>query len=65
MKALETKDTKGLFFLVGEDFQACPSLKSEAARKSFFAILRHFQKIKEVRGPGPILRYAVRPNFSY
>lgn len=60
MKALETKETKGFYFLVGEDFQSCPSLKSEASRRSFFTILRHFQKIKEIRGPGPILRFAVR-----
>nr|ACO11225.1 Spindle and kinetochore-associated protein 1 [Caligus rogercresseyi] len=58
-KKLETKDTKGVFFLVLEDFRTCPSFKTDSSRKIIFTILRHFKKMREIRGPGPIVRYAV------
>ncbi|TRY70394.1 hypothetical protein TCAL_13201 [Tigriopus californicus] len=57
MKALETKETRGFQFLVSEDLKSTTHLKSESARKSIFTILRHFKRVKEVRGPGSILRY--------
>ncbi|XP_040568647.1 uncharacterized protein [Lepeophtheirus salmonis] len=59
MKKLETKETKGLCFLVMDDIKALPSFKTDSSRKSIFSILRHFHKIKEIRGPGSIVRYAV------
>ena len=60
MKAQENRDTtKGVYFVVGEDMKGCAILKGESARRSIFAILRHFQRIKEIRGPGPIIRYAI------
>jgi len=62
MKTLETKDTKGKFFLVNEDFKKCAALKSESNRRSFFPVLRHCKRIREIRGPGAILRYATISN---
>merc|ERR1711894_91488 len=58
MKALENRDTKGSYFIVMEDLGSANSLKTEAQRRSIFAILRHCQRIKEIRGPGQVVRYA-------
>ena len=59
MKSLETKEAKGFRFVVADDLRGAPTLKSEGQRKNIFTILRHFQRIKEIRGPGQILRYAI------
>nr|ACO15353.1 Spindle and kinetochore-associated protein 1 [Caligus clemensi] len=59
LKKLETKETKGVFFLVLDDIKGINSFKTDSARKSIFSILRHFKKIREIRGPGPLIRYAI------
>ena len=59
MKALETKETKGTYFIVGDDLRSAPMLKMEGQRRNIISILRHFQRIREIRGPGQILRYAI------
>ena len=59
MKSLETKEAKGCRFVVADDLRSAASWKSEGQRKNIFTILRHFQRIKEIRGPGQILRYAI------
>ena len=59
MKSLETKETKGVYFVVADDLRGAPTLKSEGQRRNIFSILRHFQRTKEIRGPGQVLRYAV------
>jgi hypothetical protein len=59
MKTQESRETKGLFFVVSEDLKNAESLKSESARRTVSAILRHLQLIRVVRGPGSIVRYAV------
>ena len=59
MKSLETKEAKGFRFVVADDLRSAASLKSEGQRKNIFTILRHFQRIREIRGPGQILRYAI------
>jgi hypothetical protein len=61
MRALETRETKGLSFLVSEDFKTSSYLKSEANRRNIFTILRHCQRIREIRGPESIVRYSVLP----
>merc|ERR1711894_750426 len=58
MKSLETKERKGFYFVVAVDLRGAPSLKSEAQRRNIFTIMRHFQRMKEIRGPGQIVRYA-------
>ncbi len=60
MKTQETRETKGFYFVVAEDMRNAKTLKSEAARRSFFTILRHFQLVKEIRGTaGSQMRYAI------
>jgi len=59
MKSLETNETKGLYFVVVEDLKSASSLKTEAQRRCIFALLRHCHRIKEIRGPGTKIRYAV------
>ena len=59
MKSLETKETKAFYFVVADDLRGAASLKSEGQRRNIFSILRHYQRIKEIRGPGQILRYAI------
>jgi len=59
MKSQESRDTRGIYFLVADDLKKCDQLKTESARRNVFAILRHFQLIREIRGPGSIIRFAV------
>ena len=59
MKSQESRDTRGTYFLVADDLKKCDQLKTESARRNVFAILRHFQLIREIRGPGSIIRFAV------
>jgi fructose-1,6-bisphosphatase len=59
MKSLETKETKGFFFVVADDLRGASNLKSEGQRRTIFSILRHFQRIKEIRGPAQLVRYAM------
>ena len=57
MKSLETRETKGRYFLVADDFKAVQSLKSESNRRILFPILRHCHRIKEIRGPASVVRF--------
>jgi len=58
MKSNETRDTRGFFFVVADDLKNSETLKSEASRRVIFTILRHFQLIREIRGPLSLVRYA-------
>ena len=58
MKSTETRDTRGVFFVVADDLKNSETLKSEASRRVIFTILRHFQLIREIRGPLSLVRYA-------
>ena len=62
MKSQESRDTRGIHFLVAEDLKTSDTLKTESARRNIFAILRHYQLIREIRGPGSIVRFAVNMN---
>lgn len=57
LRAQETKDTKGLSFVTSEELKNCAHLKSETNRRNLLTILRHFGKIREIRGPGSIVRF--------
>ena len=59
MKALETRETRGFFFLVSDDLKAAATLKAEAARRSVCTILRHCHRMREIRGPPAVVRFAV------
>jgi len=56
----ESKETKGRHFVVADDLKQQPTLKSESNRQKIFTILRHVQRVQEIRGPGSIHRYCVR-----
>lgn len=58
MKHQETRDTRGVFFVVADDLKNSSTLKTEASRRGIFTIFRHFQLIREIRGPLSLVRYA-------
>ncbi|XP_068279836.1 spindle and kinetochore-associated protein 1 [Nyctibius grandis] len=54
----ETKDTKGQFFVVEADIKEFTPLKVDKRFHSILNILRHCQRVREVRGSG-LVRYAI------
>ncbi|XP_060092156.1 spindle and kinetochore-associated protein 1 [Heteronotia binoei] len=54
----ETKDTKGEFFIVEADVEEFTQLKADKRFYSILTILRHCQRVKEIRG-SRLVRYAV------
>ena len=58
MKSQETRETRGVFFVVAEDLKSYDSLKSESSRRTIFTIFRHLRLIYECRDKS-LVRYAV------
>lgn len=59
-RELETAETKQLRFLVEGDLTGKGGpFGSRRTAASFFMLMRHCGKIREIRGPGSIVRYAV------
>ncbi|NXT04165.1 SKA1 protein, partial [Prunella fulvescens] len=54
----ETKDTKGVFFIVEDDIKEFTQLKLDKRFHSILSILRHCQRVKEIRSSG-LVRYAI------
>ncbi|NXS10595.1 SKA1 protein, partial [Neodrepanis coruscans] len=54
----ETKDTKGEFFIVEADFKEFTQLKLDKRFHSILSILRHCQRVREVRG-SRLIRYII------
>ncbi|NWH38883.1 SKA1 protein, partial [Chloropsis hardwickii] len=54
----ETKDTKGLFFIVEDDIKEFTQLKVDKRFHSILSILRHCQRVREIRGSG-LIRYVI------
>ncbi|NXB26382.1 SKA1 protein, partial [Rhagologus leucostigma] len=54
----ETKDTRGLFFIVEADIKEFTQLKLDKRFHSILNILRHCQRVREVRGSG-LVRYVI------
>ncbi|CAN8219975.1 unnamed protein product [Coccothraustes coccothraustes] len=54
----ETKDTKGAFFIVEEDIKVFTQLKLDKRFHSILSILRHCQRVREIRGSG-LIRYII------
>ncbi|XP_077202896.1 SKA complex subunit 1 isoform X2 [Paroedura picta] len=54
----ETKDTKGKFFIVEADVEEFTQLKADKRFHSILTILRHCQRVREIRG-SRLVRYAV------
>ncbi|XP_061825257.1 SKA complex subunit 1 [Nerophis lumbriciformis] len=51
-KNQETKDTKGQYFVVEEDLREFTQMKVDKRLQSIFNMLRHCQRIRELRGGG-------------
>ncbi|XP_008631932.2 spindle and kinetochore-associated protein 1 isoform X1 [Corvus cornix cornix] len=54
----ETKDTRGLFFIVEADIKEFTQLKLDKRFHSILNILRHCQRVREVRG-SRLVRYVI------
>ncbi|NWT62652.1 SKA1 protein, partial [Erythrocercus mccallii] len=54
----ETKDTKGVFFIVEADIKEFTQLKLDKRFHSILNILRHCQRVREVRSSG-LIRYVI------
>ncbi|NXC10869.1 SKA1 protein, partial [Orthonyx spaldingii] len=54
----ETKDTRGAFFIVEADIKEFTQLKLDKRFHSILNILRHCQRVREVRGSG-LVRYVI------
>ncbi|NWV52323.1 SKA1 protein, partial [Daphoenositta chrysoptera] len=54
----ETKDTRGLFFIVEADIKEFTQMKLDKRFHSILNILRHCQRVREVRGSG-LVRYVI------
>ncbi|NXY38225.1 SKA1 protein, partial [Pomatorhinus ruficollis] len=54
----ETKDTKGVFFIVEADIKEFTQLKLDKRFHSILNILRHCQRVREIRGSG-LIRYVI------
>ncbi|NXY09548.1 SKA1 protein, partial [Pteruthius melanotis] len=54
----ETKDTRGQFFIVEADLKAFTQLKLDKRFHSILSILRHCQRVREVRSSG-LIRYVI------
>ncbi|XP_023328204.1 spindle and kinetochore-associated protein 1 [Eurytemora carolleeae] len=57
-KSQESPATRGVHFITADELKDSPLLKSEVTRRNLFTIFRHFKKIREIRGPGSIVRFA-------
>ncbi|NXI28661.1 SKA1 protein, partial [Sterrhoptilus dennistouni] len=54
----ETKDTKGVFFIVEADIKEFTQLKLDKRFHNILNILRHCQRVREIRGSG-LIRYVI------
>ncbi|NWW21955.1 SKA1 protein, partial [Falcunculus frontatus] len=54
----ETNATRGLFFIVEADIKAFTQLKADKRFHSILSILRHCQRVREIRGSG-LVRYVI------
>ncbi|XP_069483072.1 SKA complex subunit 1 isoform X1 [Ambystoma mexicanum] len=54
----ETKDTKGQYFIVDQDIKEFTNLKIDKRFHGMLNILRHCQRLREVRGKG-LVRYTI------
>ena len=52
----------GLHFVVDSDIKRWSSLKMDTAGKSLLTLLRTLKRLREVRGPASLVRYAALPS---
>ncbi|XP_064092844.1 centrosomal protein of 152 kDa-like [Macrobrachium nipponense] len=58
-KLQENKETKGFYFVVDNDIKRWSNLKLDPAGRSMLTVLRTLKRLREIRGPGSLIRYAV------
>ena len=59
LKSQDKPELKGKQFLTTEELKDFSMYKTDNSRKAVITVLRHFQRIRENRGPGSIIRYVV------
>lgn len=58
-KRQEIPETKGVYFVVDDDIKRWSGLKLDTAGRSTITVLRTLKRIREIRGPGSLVRFAV------
>ncbi|KAI1294858.1 Spindle and kinetochore-associated protein 1 [Halotydeus destructor] len=58
-KGQENAETNGVFFCTIADLKQLSELKADNTTKIVLTCLRHCKRIKEIRGPAKIIRYAI------
>ncbi|XP_076067669.1 SKA complex subunit 1-like [Oratosquilla oratoria] len=56
----ETTETAGTRFVVESDIKQHSNLRLDTAGRAMLTVLRTFKHLQEIRGPGNLMRYAVR-----
>lgn len=59
LKSQDKPELKGKHFVTSDELKEFSMFKTENAKKAVITVLRHFQKIRENRGPGSTIRYVV------
>ena len=59
LKSQMKPELKKSNFVTADDLKEYAMFKTESSRRSVFTVLRHFQRIKENRGPGSNVRHVV------
>ncbi|KAK7070446.1 Spindle and kinetochore-associated protein 1 [Halocaridina rubra] len=53
----ENKETKGLYFVVDSDIKRWSNMRLDTAGRTILTILRTLKRLREIRGPGNLIRY--------
>lgn len=59
LKSQDKAELKGKHFVTSDELKEFSMFKTENSKKAVITVLRHFQKIRENRGPGSTIRYVV------
>ncbi|XP_068211507.1 spindle and kinetochore-associated protein 1-like [Palaemon carinicauda] len=58
-RSQENKETKGFYFVIDNDIKRWSNMKLDPAGRSMLTVLRTLKRLREIRGPGNLIRYAV------
>merc|ERR550517_785931 len=59
LKSQDKPELRGKYFLTTDELKDFSMYKTENSKKAAITVLRHFQGIRENRGPGSLIRYVV------
>ena len=59
LKSQDKPELKGKHFITTDELKDFSMFKTENSKKAVITVLRHFQKIRENRGPGSTIRFVV------